>query len=204
MFDYSDPKFVLAVVASVITVVAFIPYIRDIFRRQTQPHIYTWLIWIITQGTAIAGAIVGGSNFGVVSIVVSLFFVFVVCILSLKFGTKNITKLDTVTFIAALFAIVVWWQLDNPVLAVIMVSVIDGIGYIPTFRKSFQEPWTETALFWFLMALSSFFTVLAIAEYNLLTLTYMATLTVANTALFGMLVWRRKVRKEQFNAVSNP
>lgn len=203
MFDYTDPKLILAIIASVITAIAFAPYILDIIRKQTQPHIYTWVIWIITQGTAIAGAIIGGSKFGVISIIVSLFFVFIVCILSLKFGTKNITKSDTITFVAALSAIVVWWQLENPVLAVIMVSIIDGLGYIPTFRKSFEEPWTETVSFWFLMALASFLTMLAIEEYNLLTFTYMGTLTIANTALFVMLVWRRKVLIKSSGLKSN-
>ncbi len=44
-----DVKVVLAVLSVVIAILwGFVPYFRDIFRRKTQPHAYTWLIWSIT------------------------------------------------------------------------------------------------------------------------------------------------------------
>ncbi len=188
-----DIKFVFAVVATIIVVVAYYPYIRDIFLKKTRPHAYTWLIWAITQSTATAALWYGGGNFAAMSLAISTLLVIFVFFLSFKYGTKNITKSDTVVLFATLMAIVVWWQLDSPLLAVLMVSAIDGLGgYIPTYRKSFAQPYSETPIFWLAMTLSGVLILSANAEYNLLTVTYIATLITANTILFFLILIRRR------------
>ena len=196
-----DIKLSFAIAATFITVVAYIPYFRDIFLRRTKPHLYTWLIWAITQGTAAAALLYGGGNFGAISLIIGVIIVIAIFLLSFKYGTKNITRSDTFVLILALLAIVIWWQLNNPLLAVLMVSAIDGLGYIPTFRKSFEEPWSETLTFWALMAPAMIFTLMSNAEYNLLTVTYLATLSVANTSLTVLLIVRRRVVQKQSSPI---
>ncbi len=49
---HPNPKFIFAVVASSIGILAYLPYLKDIFAGNTKPHAYTWLIWLITQGAA--------------------------------------------------------------------------------------------------------------------------------------------------------
>lgn len=186
-------KLFIALTAALITVVAYYPYVRDIFKRKTKPHAYTWLIWGITQGTAAVILLYGGGKFGVISLILGTLLVSFVFLLSLKYGTKNITKSDTAILIAALFAIVVWWQLNNPVLAVLMVSAIDGLGYIPTYRKSWVAPWSETLSFWFAMVVVNILILLSLSEYNILTVMYVSTLAVANAVELGLCIMRRKV-----------
>jgi hypothetical protein len=93
--------------------------------------------------------------------------------------------------------IFVWWRLDNLLLAVIMAAAIDGLGYIPTLRKSYSEPWSETTIFWLLMIISGVLAVTANAEYNILTVLYLATITTANAVLLALLLWRRKVLRPE-------
>ncbi len=187
-----DIKFALSVLASLVMIGAYIPYFRDIFQRKTKPHAYTWLIWTITMGTATAGLWYGGGGWGTLSMLVVTILVLAVFLLSLKFGTRNITRSDTVVLIAALLAILVWWKLSSPLLAVIMVSVIDGLGYIPSFRKTFEEPWTETPSSWAIFAVSNALTIISLGEYNFLTLIYMVTTIVANISIFSLCLLRRK------------
>ena len=189
-----DIKLIFAVLATAIAVLgAFLPYLRDMFRGKTKPHAYTWLVWTITQGTAIAGLIYGDGGWGAVALIVGTAFVFLIFLLSFKYGTRNITKGDTIVLIAALSAIVVWWQLESPLLAVFMVSIIDVLGYIPSFRKTFEEPWTEPPVPWAIFSLSNLFTILALKEYNLLTLTYVFAITSANLILLTICLIRRRV-----------
>jgi len=190
-----DVKLILALLSTAITIAAYFPYLRDLFLKKTKPHAYTWLIWTITQGTATAALWYGGGNFAAISLTVGMLLVLLIFFLSLKYGTKNITKSDTFVLAMALLAIVVWWQLNNPLPAVLMVSAIDGLGYIPTIRKSFAEPWSETISFWVAMATASALALLANGEYNLLTVTYLATLAVANTTVAVLCILRRRVIK---------
>tara|TARA_B100000745_G_C20154618_1_gene395642 strand:+ start:10213 stop:10815 length:603 start_codon:yes stop_codon:yes gene_type:complete len=187
-----DWKLAIGLIASFVYVVGLFPYIRDIFAHKTKPHIYTWLIWILTQGTAIGGLIIGGGGFASIALVISLLVVGFIFLLSFKYGTRNITRSDTITLIGALIAIGVWWQLDNPLLAILMVSAIDALGYIPTFRKTYVDPWSETKISWLLAGIGSFLIILSIEEYNFLTATYVATLFAANTSLYVLIVVRRK------------
>jgi len=190
-----DYKFIIAIIASAITIIAYIPYFRDVFLKKTKPHLFTWLIWGITQGTAAALLLYGGGKFGSISLIIGTILVFAIFLLSFKYGTKDITKSDKIVLALTLIAIVIWWQLDNPLVAVIMISLIDGAGYIPTIRKSFKNPWTETLSFWILMAVVDLLAMIASTEYNLLTITYLSVLFVANlTVYFVCIIRRRKIK----------
>jgi hypothetical protein len=187
-------KLIFAILASLVGIFgAFLPYLRDIFLKKTKPHAYTWLIWTITQGTAVAGLWYGKGGWGTLALSVGTVFVFITFLLSLKYGTRNITKSDTVILIAALLAVVVWWQLHSPLLSVLMISVIDFFGYLPSFRKTFEEPWTETTTSWIVFSLANILTILALKEYNFLTLVYLITISSANIILFTISLLRRRV-----------
>jgi len=185
-------KIVLSIIAAFIGILAFFLYVKDIFSLKTKPHVYTWFIWAITQGTAVFGIWYGGGGWGALNLTVGTLFVIAVFLFSLKYGTKNITRSDTIILIAALSAIVVWWQLKQPLISVLMVSAIDVIGYVPSFRKSYQEPWNETLISWILFSASNVFAILALKEYNLLTVTYLIAITSASITLFLICYFRRK------------
>ncbi len=191
MLESIDWKLV-AIVLGFLSNIAFFPYILDTLKGRTQPHAYTWLIWILTQGTAVAGILHGGGGWGALGLAFGLILVGVVFLLSFKYGTKNITKGDMMVLAAALLAIVAWWQLDQPLLAVVMVSAIDALGYIPTFRKSYSEPWSETVSSWGVFAAGNAVSLFGLASYNLLTMSYLATILVANALLTAFLLVRRR------------
>lgn len=182
----------LSLIATLIGIIAYFPYIRDIFLLKTKPHAFTWLIWAITQGTAVIGIWYGGGGIGGLNLAAGTILVIAVFLISLKHGTKNVTKSDWIVMCLAILAILVWWQFHQPVVSVIMVSAIDFIGYFPSFRKTYQEPWSETQLSWLLFGLSNVFALFALREYNFLTMSYLITLTAANFALFAICLYRRK------------
>ena len=112
--------------------------------------------------------------------------------LSLKYGTKSITAFDTVCLIGALGAIVIYAFLHRPLLSVILISVIDFTGFLPTLRKAYHEPYSETLSMYILFVLSGIFSVMALAHYSLVTTFYPLTLIIINTIGTGMIWWRRK------------
>jgi hypothetical protein len=185
-------KTVFALAAAALSIIGFVPYIKDIFLLKTKPHLYTWLIWTITQGTAVSAIWFGGGSWGALSLTIGTIFVTIVFLFSLKYGTKNITKSDTVILIAALCAILIWWQLDAPLISVMMVTIIDAVGYMPSFRKSYSEPWSETATTWGIFAVSNIFAILALSEYNFLTTAYLVVITSMDILLLAFCLFRRQ------------
>lgn len=186
-------KLVFAVIACILVVVGgFLPYIRDIYRGKTKPHAYTWLIWTITQGTALVGLWQGHGGLAVVAMAIGVSMSIFVIGLSFRYGTRNITRADTIILIASLLAIGVWWQLHNPLLALVMVSLIDIVGYIPSFRKTYEEPWTETSLTWGVFIITNVLIMLSLDEYNFMTLFYLVSITAANAILLSICLVRRR------------
>ena len=185
---------------------AFIPYLLDTFKLKTKPHIYTWIIWALTQGTATFAIFYGGGRLGGVELAIGVVLQIVVIIFALKYGTKDITKSDAFVLVIALLAILVWWQLKQPILSVALVSAIDVFGYIPTFRKSYKDPWSETLATWILFAMSDIFAILALSKYNFLTVTYLTSITVVNVSFFVFCTARRhsskKVNKPQAKRIA--
>jgi len=196
MVIVSDLKLISAIISIASVVVGFYTYFRDIFKRKTAPHLYTWLIWGITQGTATVASWHGGGKFGAISLAAGTILVIAVFCITIKYGTKNITKGDAILLFVALLAIIVWWRMDDPLIAVLMVTGIDAIGFIFTFRKSFAEPWSETLSFWASMAMASVFLIVSTAQYNFLTVTYAAMLLMGNITVWMICFFRRRVVKE--------
>lgn len=186
-------QLLFGIAGAAIGVLATGQYIRDMLAGKAQPHAYTWLIWSITQATAAAVAIQGGGGFGAIPLFAGTGWCLVVFVLSLKYGTRNITKSDTIVLIGALAAIVVWWQLHQPLLAVLLVTAIDVAGYIPTWRKSYEEPWSETLWPWAVYMLSNSLAILALESFNILTMTYLASLIGANLLVIVICLTRRAI-----------
>ena len=198
-----DIKILFIIFASICEIIGFFPYIWNSLFGKTRPHTFTWLIWLITNGVAVTGLWIGGGGIGSIPSTISVIFVITVFLISLKFGKKDIKLSDTVILIIALSSIFIWWLLNSPILAVILVSIIDVIGYIPTFRKSFKEPWTETLSSWVLFALASTFAILGLEAYNLLTVSYLASISFVNVSLVIFLLIRRRNTEKPVKSSSN-
>ena len=53
-----DYHAVIGGAATVIGVVGYVPYFRDIFRGTTKPHPFSWFLWALLAGIAFAAAVV--------------------------------------------------------------------------------------------------------------------------------------------------
>ena len=185
-------KIIFTSLASILGIIAFLPYLRDTLLKKTKPHVFTWLIWSITQSTAIAGIWYGGGGIGAIALTIGTILVITIFFLSFRQGEKNITQSDTVVLLLALLAIAVWWFLKSPLLSILMVTAIDVSGFIPTFRKSFNNPQSETLSTWLMFATSNICAIIALESYNLLTITYVTALAIAESVLVIFLLIRRK------------
>lgn len=187
-----DIKIFSGIVAGVVGVFCFVPYFRDIFFHKTKPHIYTWLIWSLLQGTSVFIMLYGGAGIGVLPFVIGTILCGSIFVLSFKYGTKNITLIDTICLIGALVALIFYIFLHDPMLSIVLVSVIDFIGFIPTFRKSYIEPKTETAFTYLVSAISSVLAIGALLNYSLITMLYPITLILTDMMCWFIIVLRRR------------
>ena len=172
---------------------SFVPYIRDILKANTEPHVYTWFIWSITHSIAAVAVFEGnGGFFAALSVASGGLLSFIIFLLSLKHGARNITFFDTITMITAMLAVFMWWRLDHPEWAIITIAAIDLLGFLPTYRKTWHKPQSESVTAWTLYALGNVAALLALATYSIMTSFYIIVMIVASTALVAVIMFRKR------------
>jgi hypothetical protein len=192
-------KILLGLISSVIAVVAYIPYFLDIFRGKTKPHIFSWFIWGLLGGITYAAQVVKGAGAGSWANGLTALICFVIAILSITRGEKNITITDKLSFSGAIFALILWFLTKNPLSAVILACVIDTIAYIPTFRKAYYKPFEETLSSFVVTTIGIIISLLALEAYSTTTWLYLAVLISSNSIFITMLLIRRKLIKNRKN-----
>lgn len=168
-------------------------YILTIFKGQTRPHTYTWLVWTILTGIGFAAQISEGAGTGAWTLGLVALLNGTITILSLKYGSKDRTKSDLVALLCALFAIIPWIVLKDPVISVILISLINTIGFYPTFRKSWHNPQQENLFPYGLSTISMLISLMAIENLTVASSLFTVTIAACNTTFVLYSLWRKKV-----------
>lgn len=185
-------KEILGFVAVVLTFVAYVPYYRDILRGKTHPHVYSWALWGLLTVLIVALQLqdnVGPAVF--VTMAAGLLCLGVV-VLGLKYGKRDITYSDKVIAVMALVAMGFWLLADQPVVSMLLVITADLLAFVPTVRKSWNKPYSETLSLYVTNTLRFGLTLLAVREYTVLTSLWLVFWITANALFSLMVVVRRK------------
>jgi hypothetical protein len=167
-------------------------YLCVIFRKGIKPHLFSWLIWGILATTAGAAQLSAHGGIGGWMTLAKAAMIFLVAGIAFRRGEKNITRSDWTTLIVSLTAVPVWIATKDPLWAVVLATLIDMAGYIPTYRKSFLRPNEESAGLFLLSSLSNFLIILGLESYSPTTALYPSAALLANMLLVGMIFLRRR------------
>ena len=185
-------KDVIGIISVLFTTACTLPYLWKAYRGIIKPHIFTWITWGLTTGIAAAVGTFVHAGPGAWAQWVGAGGTFMVVALSLKTGARNITRSDVVVFLAALSAIPVWLVTDDPLFAAIIVTCIDTLGYFPTFRKSFAQPYDEAISTFALWSIAALLSVAAMQTYSLASAIFPLTTVICNLSLITFVLWRRR------------
>lgn len=184
--------------AIILTFIAFIPYIRSIQQGKTIPHAFSWIIWASVTFIIFLAQLADKGGLGAWPIGVSGIITLYVAMLAYsKESDLTITTTDWLFFISALTAIPFWYFTSNPLWAVLILTTIDLLGFAPTFRKSYQYPYSEQLTFYAIIASRNIFSIFALENYSLTTLLFPAATALACILFIQMVSIRRiKVKKD--------
>ena len=183
--------------AVILVFIGYIPYLRDVVKGKTIPHVYSWFLWAFVTAIAFALQISDAAGVGAFVTLAAATMCGVVFIFGLlKKGKRDITTIDTVFLILAFIALGMWLFAKQPVLSAILTTVIDILGFAPTIRKSWNKPYSETLSFYFLNTLRFALAVFSLERYTIITALYPSIWMLGNGLFALMLVMRRKQVKE--------
>jgi hypothetical protein len=185
-------KEIISFVAVILTFIAYIPYYRDIIRGKTHPHIYSWTLWGILTILIVALQLKGGAGASAYVTASAGLLCIGVIALGLKHGKRDITAFDTFVAILSLVAMGFWLIADQPIVSIILVVVADLLAFVPTVRKSWHKPHSETLSLYATNTLRFALALIAVEHFNLLAALWPAAWVVANGLFAVMLVVRRR------------
>jgi hypothetical protein len=185
-------KLFFGVASALVQFVCFFPYVRDVLKKKTTPHVYSWFIWTVLQSISVVSMASSGAGYGILSLAVSTFFCAGILLLSIRFRAKHISKLDGLCLVAALVTLLLWLVSREALRSIVLATLIDVIAFIPTLRKGYHKPFSETISLYCLGAAANLLAIFSIDHYSVVTVLYPATLVFSNLFFVGVLTTRRR------------
>jgi len=155
----------LNVVAGILFVFAFIPYIRAILRGETKPAKASWIIWASLDYIVLAGMIVEHTVNG--QILGAVIGATIVIGLAMKYGTPGWTRTDKFCLGGAFLGISLWIAFNNPVFGILTSCAVALLGSVPTFISAWRDPSREDKSAWTIFWVSCVCAIIAIPQQTL-------------------------------------
>ncbi len=181
-------KETIAIIAAIMAVIGNVPYLKDVITKRVQPHPYTWLVWTLVSAVTFFGQVVKGAGIGALPTGAAEIFTVIIFLFSLRYGFKNITKTDTYFLIIALLGIIPWVLTKDPTISVIIVVSIDLVAFIPTLRKTYTHPETETPILYGMNVTRHILTLFSLQAYNIATMLHSIAMIITNTFMTFFII----------------
>lgn len=183
----------IAILSSVIGVACYAPYIRHVLLGQTTPHTYSWLVWTLLQIIGAAAMLSGGAGAGALFLMGGAALSGFIFVLSLRNGTHDITMFDTVCLIGAFSGMGAYFFMRDPLYSVLAISFTEFMAFVPTWRKAYAKPDSETLLTYALSAVSSALALFALSAITFTTVLYPLSITITNTVCSAIIIRRKRM-----------
>lgn len=185
-------KELLGGVTIFLSLVGYIPYIRDVIKGKTKPHAFSWVVWTLITFIVGFAQLAAGSGWGAVHNLVTGFVGAIILVYALKNKDKDIKRVDVVLFVLALLSIPLWVVTEDPLYSIILITIIDIFAFVPTLRKTWNAPHSETLISYVIAGLKYCIALVAISTYSLATLIYPVALIVMNASIVCIMILGRR------------
>lgn len=186
----------LSIIATTISILALFPYLLSTLRGAIRPHVMSWTIWGITTSIVFWAQREAGGGVGAWPVGISAGVAFLIAITAYtKRGDLRIVRTDWVFFLTALAAIPLWYATSSPLLAVLLVTTVDILGFGPTLRKAYDLPHSESLLFFCMIVVRNILVLMALESYSLTTVIFPAAIGSMAAVVAVVVVTRRAALK---------
>lgn len=186
--------FIFGILGGGCSVVAITYYVSSILRKETKPNRASWIIWNVTNIILLASYFAVGARSTIFLPIVYFINGLIVLILSFRYGIYFWSRLDYVSLFIAGLSLIIWFLTKNPLTALLMNLTMDAVAYLPTIKKSYLDPDSESHIAWFFIFLGACLNLLAIDSLSFGVLIYPIVMFVMNGILL-MVLYRQKIFK---------
>jgi hypothetical protein len=161
-----DPRFVFLAIA--VSLVAMSGYVRDTLRGVTSPNRVTWGLWAVEGVLAFVVEVQQHVGLAAYMTLAMGIVPFVVVIASFRNSHRvwRIGTFDVVCGAVSVLGLVFWGFINEPTAALIFFVAADSMAALPTLRKSWLAPSTESARAFFLGFVNCAITLMTLQHFT--------------------------------------
>ncbi len=185
----------LVVISACISITGSAAYIRDTLKGTTKPNRVSWFFWALAPILGTAAAISAGADLWATVRVFLAGFMPLLVFLASFWNLRSYWKLsafDIACGACSAVALSVWILAGSPRAAILLLAIGDGFASLPTLRKAWRFPETETGITYLLALVSVLLIVPSIPEWSIENSAFQIYLIIANTLLF-FTVYRKRL-----------
>ncbi len=138
----------LSVAAGVLLIGGYIPYIWEVLRKKTIPNRASWFIWALSTVTLLFGVKETGTHEAIWVPIADAVGCTLIFLFAIPYGVGGWSKTDRISLVISVSSLALWYFTGNAVIALIANLLVYVTGYIPTIRKAWLAPGTESKTAW--------------------------------------------------------
>lgn len=162
-------------------------------RGQVRPNLVTWGLWAAAPLIGFFAQLDAGVGMPALQTLgagVAPLIVFATGILS-RHARVRVTAFDIWCGVFSVAALAVWVGLGRAAVAVLVAIAADAVAAFPTYRKAWNDPASESVLFFVLVVIGSLVTLATVTTLDPAAWGFCAWLLVNALVILGILGWRR-------------
>lgn len=181
--------------SALIAVAGSYAYIRDTLAGKTKPNRVSWSMWALAPLIGTVAALSAHADaWTMIRVFLAGFLpllVFIASFVNAKSYWK-LTLFDALCGVCALIALIALVIIDAPRFAILLAAIGDGFASLPTIRKAWIYPETETGVTYIASFVSVLMVIPSIPRWDIENSAFQIYLLIANTILL-IAVYRKRL-----------
>ncbi|MBI5728186.1 MAG: hypothetical protein HY984_00345 [Candidatus Magasanikbacteria bacterium] len=183
----------LVIISVGVSISGALMYVRDTYRGKTKPNRVSWSMWALAPLIGFFAALSADAD---IWTTVRIFLAGFLPLLVLSASFVNpqsywrLTAFDAVCGFFSALALIVWAGIHSPSSAILLAAAGDGLATLPTIRKAWKNPETETGITYIASFVSVALVLPSIPKWNIQNSAFQIQLLIAN-ALLIFSVYRK-------------
>ena len=183
----------LGALSVALAIVAAVAYLHQTLRGEVRPHPLSWVVFGVLSGVGYWVQRDEGADQGSWALLAMTVICFLFAIASLALGERRFSVWEWAFVVASAAAFVLYMFTKDANVAAGLITLIDVLGYGPTFVRGWSYPRKDSVASFALNAAKFIPSLMAMHPNTFATAFYPAALLVMNTSVAIMLLLRRQV-----------
>lgn len=181
-------------IGTFLSLIGIFRYSKSIIKGTTRPDLVSWVLWMLAPLTAAFFQWKGDAGFSIVPTIMAGFGPVIVLSVAAfkKNGFWKITMFDIVCGSLALLALVFYIQTHNLNISIIFAILGDALAFIPTLKKSWTNPESESVHGYIWCVFSNTIGILTIQNWSFVVGSFGIYLIIGNT-LEVLVLYRKQI-----------